>query len=254
MTTLIHSISEWQALRATISNDLGVVPTMGNLHLGHLSLLQRAVQENEVSVLTIFVNPTQFNSANDYVHYPRTLESDLKMAEEAGVAYVLAPQYQEMYPDDYAYQVNEQEASELMEGAFRPGHFSGMLTIVLKLLMLVKAKRAYFGEKDYQQLELIRGMVEAFFLETEIRSCPTIRTDFGLPYSSRNRRLTAEQYEQARHFPAIFHSKLSCAEIKKQLQEKGFEVDYVEEYTGRRFAAVKLGEVRLIDNFHLEEI
>jgi len=248
MTTIIKSLAEWQALRPTLGDDLGFVPTMGNLHEGHLSLLQRARKENAVTLLSIFVNPTQFNQANDYVHYPRTLESDIALAEQAGVDYVLAPPYAEIYPDDYAYQLSEVEFSEKLEGAFRPGHFTGMLTVVLKLLMLARASRLYLGEKDFQQAVLIRGMTHAFFIPTTIVVCPTIRNEFGLPHSSRNQRLTPEQYQAARHFPEIFHSDRDCAAIKKNLEEKGFAVDYVEEYDGRRFAAVRLGEIRLIDN------
>ncbi len=248
MTQVIQSLAEWQELRRTLSKDLGFVPTMGNLHPGHLSLLQRARQENAVTLLSIFVNPTQFNNANDYVHYPRTLEADITLAREAKVDYVLAPASQALYPDDYAYQVSEIEFSEQLEGTCRPGHFTGMLTIVLKLLLLARAQRLYLGEKDFQQAALIRGLTQAFFINTEVVICPTLRNEFGLPYSSRNARLTPEQYEQARLFPALFHADLSCEEIKKQLVEKGFAVDYVEEYDGRRFAAVKLGDVRLIDN------
>lgn len=251
MTQVIKSLAEWQALRRMLSKDLGFVPTMGNLHQGHLSLLQRARQENEVTLLSIFVNPAQFNNANDYVHYPRTLQADVALAQEARVDYVLAPSSQELYPDEYAYQVSEVGFSEQLEGLFRPGHFTGMLTVVLKLLLLARAQRLYLGEKDFQQAALIRGLTQAFFINTEIVICPTIRNEFGLPHSSRNRLLTPEQYEQARYFPALFHSGLPCAEIKKQLEEKGFAVDYVEEYDGRRFAAVKLGEVRLIDNIPL---
>lgn len=252
MTKIIQTCSEWQALRSNLGEDVGFVPTMGNLHEGHLSLLERSRQETAVSVLSIFVNPTQFNHANDYVHYPRTLTQDLAWAQKAGVDYIFAPSYQDLYPDNYAYQVNEVEQSEVLEGAFRPGHFTGMLTVVLKLLLLVRARRAYFGEKDYQQVTLVRGMVNAFFITTEIVICPTIRNKFGLPHSSRNRRLTREQELRVRAFPAIFHSAISCEEIKKQLQEKGFVVDYVEEYDGRRFAAVRLGEVRLIDNVQVK--
>jgi pantoate--beta-alanine ligase len=248
MTQIIQTLSEWRELRRNLDHDLGFVPTMGNLHQGHLSLLERAKAETKISVLSIFVNPTQFNNGDDYVHYPRTLEQDFLLAQKAKVDYVFVPSFQEIYPDGYAYQVNEVEFSETLEGAFRPGHFTGMLTIVLKLLMLAQAKRAYFGEKDYQQVELVRGLTQAFFIETEIVTCPTIRNEFGLPHSSRNKRLTPEQYELARHFPALFHSALSCEEIKRQLEEKGFAVDYVEEYYGRRFAAVKLGDIRLIDN------
>ncbi len=250
MAILIKTIDEWQKLRSSLSDDLGFVPTMGNLHVGHLSLLEKSQRENKASVLSIFVNPTQFNNANDYVHYPKTLEQDLELAEKAKIDYVFVPSFKEIYPDNYAYQVSECEFSEQLEGAFRPGHFNGMLTVVLKLLMLMKAKRAYFGEKDYQQLVLVKGMVKSFFINTEIIGCPTVRNDFGLPYSSRNNRLTPEQYQQARYFPEIFHeSQYSCEEVKNKLTEYGFKVDYIEEYDGRRFAAVHLGEVRLIDNF-----
>jgi pantoate--beta-alanine ligase len=128
-----------------------------------------------------------------------------------------------------------------------------MLTVVLKLLLLVRARQAYFGEKDYQQLALIRGMKTAFFIDTEIVACKTVRNEFGLPHSSRNNRLTPEQYQHARHFPAIFHAAHSPEEMKRQLLAQGFMVDYIEEHHGRRFAAVKLGEVRLIDNVEVKK-
>jgi pantoate--beta-alanine ligase len=254
MTQLIQSLAEWRELRSTLTSEVGFVPTMGNLHQGHLSLLEQSRKENAISVLSIFVNPTQFNNANDYVHYPKTIEQDKHIAEQAKVDYILLPSYREIYPDDYAYQVSEHEISEQLEGEFRPGHFTGMLTIVLKLLLLVKARRAYFGEKDYQQLALTRGMVKSFFIDTEIVGCPTIRNEFGLPHSSRNNRLTPEQYLQAKYFPSIFHSPLlSCDDIKAALSAKGFVVDYVREWEGRRFAAVKIGDVRLIDNIGIDE-
>jgi pantoate--beta-alanine ligase len=252
MTKVIKSLAEWQALRPSLGDDLGFVPTMGNLHEGHLSLLRRAQKESKVTVLSIFVNPTQFNSANDYIHYPRTLEADVALAESVGVDYVFAPPSEELYPDSYGFQVSEVEFSELLEGRFRPGHFTGMLTIVLKLLLIVAPKRLYVGEKDFQQAILIGGLTRAFFINTEVVICPTVRNEFGLALSSRNSRLTPEQYEQARLFPSLFHSNLPCEDIKKQLEEKGFAVDYVEEYDGRRFAAVKLGEVRLIDNIEVK--
>lgn len=251
MTQVIQSLAEWRALRRDLSHDLGFVPTMGNLHEGHFSLLKRSRDENAISVMSIFVNPTQFNNTNDYVHYPKTLEADVALAQQAQVDYLLMPSVAELYPDDYAYQLNETQHSQKMEGVSRPGHFTGMLTIVLKLLLLVRAQRAYFGEKDYQQLALVREMTKAFFIDTKIVSCPTIRNDFGLPHSSRNNRLTSGQYQQARHFPAIFHAPLSCEEIKKRLIAQGFVVDYIEEHDGRRFAAVRLGEVRLIDNINV---
>lgn len=248
MTRVIQSLAEWQALRQGLPQNVGFVPTMGNLHEGHYSLMERCRRENTVSILSIFINPTQFNHANDYVHYPKTFAADIDLAQIAKVDYVLAPDYAALYPDDYHYQVNETGYSQAMEGRSRPGHFTGMLTVVLKLLLLVRAQRAYFGEKDYQQLTLVRGMVKAFFLNTEIIACPTMRNDFGLPYSSRNNRLSPTQYQQARQFPVIFHAALTCEEISRQLTAQGFVVDYVEEHDGRRFAAVRLGEIRLIDN------
>lgn len=251
MTVLIQSLEQWRALRKSLQGKLGFVPTMGNLHQGHLSLLERACAENQVTLLSLFVNPTQFNNAKDYELYPKTLEQDLQWAEQAKVDYVLLPPYEELYPDAFSYQVTENKLSLPREGACRPGHFTGMLTVVLKLLMLAKADRAYFGEKDYQQLELVKGLAQAFFIDTDIIACPTVRNDFGLPLSSRNSRLTPEQFEQVRHFPAIFHSGRPCEEIIKELEQQGFAVEYVEEYDGRRFAALRLGELRLIDNIEV---
>src|SRR5438128_360788 len=124
MTTLIRTIAEWRTLRADLKQSVGFVPTMGNLHQGHLSLLQKSREENDISVLSIFVNPTQFNNANDYVNYPKTLEQDAELAQKAKVDYIFVPPYKEIYPDDYAYQVSECEFSEQLEGEFRPGHFN----------------------------------------------------------------------------------------------------------------------------------
>lgn len=250
---IIKSIIDWRKLRQQLTSNiqLGFVPTMGNLHRGHLSLLKRAIRENAQTVLSIYVNPTQFNQASDFENYPKTLEQDLAMAEAAGVNYVFMPSYNEIYPDNYTYKVIETDRSQPLEGEYRPGHFEGMLTIVLKLLLLVKPHKAYFGEKDYQQLQLVRGMVNAFFLDTEIIACPIIREASGLPLSSRNNRLSATQREQADCFAEIFQSTLSCTAMTTKLTELGFAVDYIADYQGRRFAAVRIGEVRLIDNREL---
>ncbi|HRE33194.1 MAG TPA: pantoate--beta-alanine ligase, partial [Candidatus Berkiella sp.] len=161
MTQLIHSLEKWQALRKTFRphDSVGFVPTMGNLHQGHASLLSLAKAQNQISVLSIFVNPTQFNDPKDLQQYPRTLEEDMKIATSLDIDYVICPSANELYPDEYHYQVHETTISHLLEGISRPGHFTGMLTIVLKLLLLVKATHTYFGEKDYQQLQLVKGMV-----------------------------------------------------------------------------------------------
>jgi len=248
----IKTIKEWQEIRKTLGNKtLGLVATMGDLHEGHVSLLRRSVSENDVTVMSCFVNPTQFNNASDLENYPRTLSEDLVIADQAGVDYFFAPEYAALYPDDYQYSVSEKSISRRLEGEYRSSHFEGAMTVILKLLLLTKADSTYFCEKDYQQLQLVKGMVEAFFVGTKVIGCPTIRNAFNLPLSSRNGRLTEEQLEASRYFPKYFHSNKSCEEISLALQEKGFEVEYVREFQGRRFAAVRLGDVRLIDNIPL---
>ncbi len=251
MTEIIKSIDHWRELRKQIglkNQTLGFVPTMGNLHLGHQSLLARSVKENQITVLSLFVNPTQFDNATDLQKYPRTLEQDLKIAEEEGVDFLLLPNYEELYPDSYRYRICENELSQKLCGKYRPGHFDGMLTVVQKLFNWVKPSKAYFGEKDYQQLELIKGMVKAFFMEVEIIACQTVRDINGLALSSRNSRLTAEQYQQALQFPRFLQSQQSCEEVAQALVNLGFQVDYIEEHQGRRYGAVRVGEIRLIDN------
>jgi pantoate--beta-alanine ligase len=256
MLNIIHSIPQWQALRKNLApqHTVGFVPTMGNLHQGHLSLLRQSVTENNITVLSIFINPTQFNNPEDFKNYPQTFSADCQLAKQAGVNYLFAPCYAELYPDQYTYRVNESELSLLMEGHYRPSHFDGMLTVVMKLLLLVQATKAYFGEKDYQQLQLVKGLVKNFFINTEIIGCPIIRENSGLPYSSRNNRLSAAQKLHAQQFPEIFHSDASCATITEQLIQHGFAVDYITEYFQRRFAAVKIDQIRLIDNIAITEI
>jgi len=252
---VVEDISELKEYRKRLEVEglaVGFVPTMGNLHRGHTSMLERSVVENEITLLSIFVNPTQFNEVSDLEKYPRTMEKDMELARSLGVDYVFCPGYDDLYPDGYKYKVSEVELSKAMEGNSRPGHFDGMLTVVLKLLMLVRPKRAYFGEKDYQQLALVRGMVEAFFLDVEIVPHATVRDEDGLALSSRNSRLTPEQRAFARVFPELLRQDLSCEAIQKELTKAGFDVDYIEEAWGRRFGALRIGDVRLIDNFSLK--
>ena len=258
---IINCIDAWAALRPQLPDaSVGFVPTMGNLHDGHASLLQRARTENTHVILSIFVNPTQFNNPDDLHNYPRTLDADLQRAEACGVDTVLLPDPQAIYPDNYAFSINETEISTVMEGAHRPGHFRGMLTVVMKLLMLAGANNAYFGEKDYQQLLLIRKMCQAFFIPTTIIGCPIIREANGLAMSSRNGLLSAEGREKA----AILYACLQnmsrhCGEKKKieaaaiataitDLQALKFTVDYLDVHWGRCFVAASLEGVRLIDN------
>ncbi len=221
---------------------------MGALHAGHLSLLKRAKAENDLAAASIFVNPTQFNDKRDLERYPRTLKEDLKKLEEAKTDFLLLPPAADLYPDGYTYRVSETAESGALCGAHRPGHFEGVLTVVLKLLNLVKADKAYFGEKDYQQYHLIKGMAGAFFLDTEIIPCRTRREADGLAMSSRNLLLEPEHRRLA---PALYRELTSPARpevIKRKLAALGFKTEYVEERWGRRFAAARLGKVRLIDN------
>lgn len=248
---IIKGTAAWLKLRAGrrfAGRTVGFVPTMGALHQGHLSLLRRAKAENAIAVASVFVNPTQFNDPKDLERYPRTLRADAKMLREAGTDFLLLPSAKDMYPDGYRYRLGETTESRLLCGACRPGHFEGVLTVVMKLLNLVRADRAYFGEKDYQQYRLISGMAEAFFLRTEIVPCPTLREADGLAMSSRNRLLEPRERALAPALNRILSSKAGPARIKKELAALGFKPDYVEEHWGRRFAAAKLGKVRLIDN------
>lgn len=249
---VFHDIEEWRRFRKTLPADLtvGFAPTMGNLHIGHASLFAASKQENDLTITSIFVNPTQFNQASDFTKYPRTLENDLDLLTKAGVDYCLLPNEQAMYADGYRFQLQEKQLNQLMEGQHRPGHFAGVLTVVMKLFNLVKPHRAYFGEKDYQQFQLIRDMVIAFFMDIEIKPCPTIRESSSLPYSSRNNRLTQEQRILAEQFASGFHQPMcSCEHLINELKKINVEVEYLEEHEGRRFVAAKIGDIRLIDNY-----
>ncbi|MFA5161655.1 MAG: pantoate--beta-alanine ligase [Elusimicrobiales bacterium] len=250
MTTLIKSPAAWRKLRegALKNKTAGFVPTMGALHEGHVSLVRRSKRENDITLVSIFVNPTQFNDKKDLAKYPRALGRDMALLEKAGADYLLAPSYNALYPDDYRYKVSENKLSGTLCGAFRPGHFYGVLTVVLKLLNIAGAQRAYFGEKDYQQYLLVKGMAEAFFLKTKIVPCPTVREQSGLAMSSRNRRLEERHLALAPELCRALRGAGNAAAAKKTLQKLGFAVDYVEDRFGRRFAAAKLGDVRLIDN------
>ncbi len=246
-------LTDWRAARA-VSNyarsSVGFVPTMGALHAGHRALLERARTENDRVVLSIFVNPTQFNDPNDLTRYPRTLAADLALAEGL-VDDVLAPDAAQLYADNYRYRVTESDLSTRWEGAHRPGHFDGVLTVVLKLLNLVQPHRSYFGEKDWQQLELVRGMAEALFLPGEIVACPTVRAEDGMALSSRNARLSPSGRVQAASFQKIIRESSTADVAVPALRDAGFEVDYVADHAGVRLGAVRLEGVRLIDNVRL---
>lgn len=245
----VHTVA---ALRAVLADSkrakVGFVPTMGALHAGHTALIDRSVAENDVTVVSVYVNPTQFDNAADLEKYPLTLDRDAQLAGSHGADVLFAPNYAEMYPDDFRYRIDETAFSRLLCGAHRPGHFTGVLTVVMKLLNIVHPDAAYFGEKDFQQLQLIRGMAEAFFLDVEIIGCPTVREQDGLAMSSRNLNLDDGSRKLAPSMHELISSDLPDDDVRAQLDQLGFDVDYIETHHGRRFAAAKLGQVRLIDN------
>lgn len=250
---IVTNISEWRQIKNNLtSKTIGFVPTMGHLHAGHLSLCARASDENDVTVVSIYVNPTQFNQASDFDLYPRTLERDSAMLASQQVDYLFLPDAKEMYQDGYQVQVTENTISTELEGLYRPGHFNGMLTVVLRLLNIIQPLRAYFGEKDYQQVLLVKKMVNALCVPMEIVACETVRDEDGLALSSRNSRLNEQQRKKAAHFPRLLHSELQPEKISEQLQALGFKVDYIAEQWQRRLGAVWLDDVRLIDNIFLK--
>jgi len=249
---VFKSINEWQTWRGKLEESpLGFVPTMGALHEGHLSLVKSSTQNNAFTIVSVFINPTQFDEQSDFEKYPNDFRSDLRRLENAGVNAVLLPDAEQIYGDKYRFKVTESDFSRRFCGAHRPGHFDGVLTVVMRLLNLVRPDQAYFGEKDYQQLQLIRDMVSAFFMPVKIISCPTVREADGLAMSSRNQHLDAGNREKAARLFATLKDSQSAAEARAALAGQGFEIDYVEDIPNRRLAAARLGDTRLIDNVEI---
>jgi pantoate--beta-alanine ligase len=249
LTRVWNTVADWLDRRRAITGcSIGFVPTMGALHRGHASLVERCRGENETVVVSIFVNPSQFNDPRDLERYPRTLDNDLALLESLGADEVIVPGAPELYPHGYRFRVEPDNNAQLMEGAYRPGFLQGVMTVVLKLLNIVRPDRAYFGEKDYQQLKVITEMVQEFFIPTKIIPCPTMRDESGLAESSRNILLSADAREKAACLFRALTTAASTAEARTMLDSQGFVVEYVEERWGRRFAAAFLDGVRLIDN------
>ena len=274
---LVHTINELRAelaLQRQAGKKIGLVPTMGALHEGHASLVRRAVAENDVVVVSDFVNPTQFNDKNDLLKYPRTLDADCELLEKEGASFVFAPSVEEIYPEPDTRQFSYAPLDTVMEGKYRPGHFNGVCQIVSKLFMIVEPDKAYFGEKDFQQLAIIREMVKQMNFPLEIVGCPIVREADGLALSSRNARLSEEQRRQALGISqALFRSKEyaathSVAETQEFVEKaiadaEGLELEYFELVDGltlQKIASwedtdyavgcitVFCGDVRLIDN------
>ena len=280
---VIHTIKDLQAeltaLRAQ-GKKVGLVPTMGALHAGHASLVKRSVSGNGVTVVSVFVNPTQFNDKNDLAKYPRTLDADCRLLEDCGAAFAFAPSVEEMYPQPDTREFSYAPLDTVMEGAFRPGHFNGVCQIVSKLFDAVQPDRAYFGEKDFQQLAIIREMVRQMDYKLEIVGCPIVREEDGLALSSRNKRLSAQERENALNISqTLFKSRTFAAshtvsETQKMVEEAieaapGLRLEYFEIVDGNTLQKVSswedsqyvvgcitvfCGEVRLIDNIKYKEI
>lgn len=251
--TSFKSVSEFLKYRNALAphRKIGFVPTMGALHDGHAELIKQAASECDLCVISIFVNPAQFNNPDDLLKYPRPIETDLKIAESNGAKIILNPEFEEIYRDNYRFQLTEKVFSKELCGAHRPGHFDGVLTVVMKLLQIVRPVKAYFGEKDFQQLQLIREMAEAFFLQTEIIACKTVRDTDGLALSSRNVRLSAEGRNKAPFLYKALTDYGNTAQAKKFLESAGINVEYLEDHCGRRYIAAQIDGVRLIDNVEI---
>ena len=222
----VHKVSDLQALLARergLGKSIGLVPTMGALHEGHASLPRRSVSENDVTVVSIFLNPTQFNDKTDLEKYPRTLEADCRLLEECGVQVAFAPSVEEVYPEPDTRTFSYPPTDAVMEGAMRPGHFNGVCQIVSKLFSYVEPDRAYFGEKDYQQIAVIRRMVDDLGLKLDIVPCPVVREKSGLAMSSRNTLLTDEERTLAANIYRVLEESKS---IKAGVRETH---DYVVE-------------------------
>jgi pantoate--beta-alanine ligase len=240
------------ALEQRRDGTVGLVPTMGALHEGHLSLLRAARAECATVVMSLFVNPTQFADASDLEAYPRDEERDLAVAAEAGVDLGFAPSAEEMLPAGFQTWVEVEELGAILEGEHRPGHFRGVATICLKLFTIVRPNTVYFGQKDAQQVAVLRRMIADLALELELRALPTVRDADGLALSSRNVHLSPAEREQALVLPRALAS--GDAERARRLLD-GLEVDYVEVapfHPPVLAAAVRVGSTRLIDNVPLE--
>ncbi|MBR0332112.1 MAG: pantoate--beta-alanine ligase [Alistipes sp.] len=210
-----HKVSDLkQELAQLDARGIGFVPTMGALHAGHRSLVEKARKECQTVVVSVFVNPTQFNDKNDLKHYPRTPEADAAVLEAAGADYVLMPSVEEIYPEPDTRQFDFGEVDKVMEGATRPGHFNGVAQVVSRLFDIVSPAKAYFGEKDFQQIAVIKAMVRQLGLTVEIVECPIIRDEDGLALSSRNTLLTPEHRAAAPH---IYEVIKQCAEKAQEL-------------------------------------
>ncbi len=272
---VFESVKELRAeLDKAEQSGIGFVPTMGALHAGHRSLVERARRENDTVVVSVFVNPTQFNDKNDLKHYPRTPEADARLLEEAGADFVLMPTVEEIYPQPDTRQFDFGLIDKVMEGATRPGHFNGVAQVVSRLFDIVRPARAYFGEKDFQQIAVIKSMVAQLALPIEIVECAIVRGEDGLALSSRNTLLDAAHRAAAPHIYATLRAAVTqsqemaparlkewvTAEVERNPLLKVIYYQSVDARTMQEVAtwddspriqgciAVQAGDIRLIDN------
>lgn len=271
----IESLEKAYAEFSASGLRIGFVPTMGALHAGHISLVERSVAENDFTVVSVFVNPTQFNNAADLERYPRNIERDAELLRFSGCDLIFAPSIDAIYTDDELKQPFEFDfggLDKVMEGQFRPGHFNGVVQIVSKLFSLVKPQKAYFGEKDFQQLSIIHRMTELMGYDVQIVDCPIVREEFGLAMSSRNERLTPEQRKiaagiskvlfECRNFVPSFSPQKLKQWVENEINQiQGLKLEYFEIANTKTLQpamswnestvgciAVFCGDVRLIDN------
>lgn len=271
------TVEELQKELKPINQTIGFVPTMGAIHEGHLSLINHAKKHTNIVVASIFVNPTQFNNKEDYDKYPRTLAVDSSRFAETGLDYLFTPSEGEIYPKKYDKDYDFGGLDEVMEGEYRPGHFKGVANVVFRLFEIVKPTHAFFGEKDYQQLLIIKKMVELEKLDVEIVSCPIIREESGLAMSSRNMRLSEKAREKSSKIYKTLewvknnYSSKSIFELKEVVKQKigeepNWELEYFQiaanddlttvteetkQASARAFIVVKVENIRLIDNIVL---
>ena len=232
--------------------EIGLVPTMGALHEGHASLVKRSVKENGVTVVSVFVNPTQFNDKNDLKNYPRTLDADCELLDKCGADYVLAPSVEEMYPVPDTRQFEYPPVSTVMEGAHRPGHFNGVCQVVSRLFYIVKPTRAYFGEKDWQQIAVVKAMVRHLGLSVQIVECDIVRDKDGLAKSSRNTLLAPDEREIAPNIYKALKASLKYAEkhtVKETHDKVVDDINKVEGLDVEYFSIVDGNTLQDIDNW-----
>lgn len=272
----INQTHEFASQKREEGISVGFVPTMGALHAGHISLVRKAREENDIVICSIFVNPIQFNNPDDLKKYPRTLEKDLQLLKDAGCDLVFNPSVEEMYPEKVKKEYNFGDLANVMEGEFRPGHFNGVAIVVQKLFDITLPHRAYFGEKDYQQLQIIKTLVRIENMDVEIRPCPISREKDGLAMSSRNERLTPEMRRAAPYINLVLQEvkRLALTHTTDQIIKfvnfkfrehpllkleyfsiaSGIDLQPVSGYASKGdmgFIAVFAGDIRLIDNIQL---